>query len=202
MCLWYFRVLVLTAVALPACAAEIPKTLPKVATSVTGVLMGRSGKPMANAHLFMGTVAGDQEEEEARIILSGLPFAQTDAQGRFKLAGFAPDRYTIVYYPPGGPSFAPAEFTIKSLSAVAPSILPLMKDVEIGTTGPLPQRSWGNAFTLMKGHLFWAQGSHMKIWNATVRRGATGPYLEMRKGRVWQANFTDKAEVKMDAWSF
>ena len=42
----------------------------------------------------------------------------------------------------------------------------------------------------------------MKIWNATVRRGATGPYLEMRKGRVWQANFTDKAEVKMDAWSF
>ena len=202
MCLWCFRVLLLTAVALAACAAEIPKTLPKVATSVTGVLMGRSGKPVAGAHLFMGTVAGDQEDEEAKIILAGLPFAQTDAQGRFTLSGFAPGRYTIVYYPAGGPSIAPAQFPIKSLSAVAPSILPLMKNIEIGTSEPLAQRSWGNAFTLMKGHLFWGQGTHMKIWNATVRRGATGPYLEMRKGHVWQANFTDKGEVKMDAWSF
>lgn len=200
--LWFIRVLVLTAVALPARAAEIPKTLPKTAASVTGVLMGRSGKPMANARLFMGKVEGDQEEEQARIVLAGLPFDQTDAQGRFKLAGFAPDRYTIVYYPAGGPSTAPAQFTIKSLSAVAPSILPLMKNVEIGTSEPMAPRSWGNAFTLMKGHLFWAQGSHMKIWNATLRRGAAGPYLEMRKGRVWQANFTDKAEIKMDAWSF
>jgi hypothetical protein len=198
----YVPVLLLAAVALPACAAEIPKTLPKPATSVTGVLMGRSGKPMANAHLFMGTVAGDREDVEAKIILSGLPVAQTDAQGRFKLAGFAPGRYTIVYYPAGGPSIAPAQFPIKTLSAVAPSILPLMKDIEIGTSEPLAQRSWGNAFTLLKGHRFWGQGSHMKIWNATVRRGAAGPYLEMRKGRVWQASFSDKAEVKMDAWSF
>jgi hypothetical protein len=202
MCVWCFRVLILTAAALPACAAEIPKTLPKPATSLTGVLMGRSGKPMANAHLFMGTVAGDEEDVEARIVLSGLPIAQTDAQGRFKLAGFAPERYTIVYYPAGGQSIVPVQFTIKSLSAVAPSILPLMKNVEIGTSEPLAQRSWSNAFTLMKGHLFWGMGSHMKIWNATVRRGATGPYLEMRKGRVWQAQFADKAEIKMDAWSF
>jgi len=77
-----------------------------------------------------------------------------------------------------------------------------MNNIEIGTSEPLAQCSWGNAFTLLKGHLFWGQGSHMRIWNATVRRGATGPYLEMRKGHVWQANFTDKAEVKMDAWSF
>ena len=200
--LWYFRVLFLTAVTLPACAAENPKTPTKAATSVTGVLIGRSGKPVAKAHLFMGMVEGDKEDEEARITLSGLPSAQTDAQGKFQLAGFSPDRYTIVYYPAGGPSIAPATFTIKSLSGVAPSIVPLLKDVEIGTSEPLAQRSWGNAFTLLKGHLFWAQGSHMKIWNATVRRGATGPYLEMRKGRVWQANFVDKGEVKMDAWSF
>ena len=202
MCLSCFRVLLLAAVALPVCAGEIPKTLPKPATSATGVFLGRSGKPMANAHLFMGTVAGDQEDEEAKIILSGLPVAQTDAQGRFKLEGFTPGRYTIVYYPGGGASFAPAQFPIKSLSAVAPSILPLMKNVEIGTSEPLAQRTWGNAFTLMKGHLFWGQGTHMKIWNATVRRGATGPYLEMRKGHVWQVNFADKADVKMDAWSF
>jgi len=136
-----FRVLLLTTVALPACAAQIPKTLPKPATSVTGVLMGRSGKPMANAHLFMGTVAGDQEDVEAKIVLSGLPLAQTDAQGRFKLTGFAPERYTIVYYPAGGSSIAPTQFPIKTLSAVAPSILPLMKDVEIGTSEPLAQRT-------------------------------------------------------------
>jgi len=200
--LWCFPVLLLPAVALPACAAESQTTLPKAATSVTGVLTGRSGKPMANARLFMGTVAGDQEDFEAKIVLSGLPVAQTDAQGRFKLAGFAPDRYTIVYFPAGGPSIAPSQFPIKTLSAVAPSILPLMKDIEIGTSEPLAQRTWGNAFTLLKGHLFWGEGAHMKIWNATVRRGAAGPYLEMRKGRVWRANFTDKAEVKMDAWSF
>ncbi len=197
-----FRVVLLTAVALPACAAETAKTSPKPATSVTGVLIGRSGKPMANAHLFMGTVAGDQEDVEAKIVLSGLPVAQTDAQGRFKLAGFAPERYTIVYYPAGGPSIAPAQFPIKTLSAVAPSILPLMNNIEIGTSEPLPPRSWGNAFTLLAGYRFWGQGAHMRIWNATVRRGAAGPYLEMRKGHVWQASFADKAEIKMDAWSY
>ena len=202
MCLWSFRVLVLTAVALPACAMEIPKPLTKSAISATGVLTGRSGKPMANARLFMGMVEGDQDEEEAKVVLSGLPFAQSDAHGRFQTTGFAPGRYTILYYPTGGPSVAPAQFTIKSLSAVAPSILPLMKNVEIGISAPLEQRNWGNAFTLLKGHRFWGQGSHMKIWNATVRRGPTGPYLEIRKGRVWQAAFTDKVEIKMDAWSF
>jgi hypothetical protein len=42
----------------------------------------------------------------------------------------------------------------------------------------------------------------MKIWNATLRRGATGPYLEVRKGWIWQADFKDKAEIKLEAWSF
>ena len=42
----------------------------------------------------------------------------------------------------------------------------------------------------------------MKIWNATLRRGATGPYLEMRKGVIWQADFKDKGQITLEAWSF
>jgi hypothetical protein len=42
----------------------------------------------------------------------------------------------------------------------------------------------------------------MKIWNATVRRGPQGPFLELRRGRLWLQNFEDKSEIKFDAWSF
>jgi hypothetical protein len=42
----------------------------------------------------------------------------------------------------------------------------------------------------------------MKIWNATLRRGATGPYLEMRKGVIWQGDFKDKGQIALEAWGF
>ena len=84
----------------------------------------------------------------AKVRLSGLPLARTDAQGKFKLSGFVPGNYTIVYYPAGGPSFAPAEISIKALEAVDRSILPLMKDIEIGTTMPLEERKWGRSPSL------------------------------------------------------
>jgi hypothetical protein len=42
----------------------------------------------------------------------------------------------------------------------------------------------------------------MKIWNATLRRGAAGPYLEARRGLIWQGDFNDKAQIKLEAWSF
>jgi len=169
--------------------------------SASGVLTGRSGKPLANARVFLGRVEDDEETLMAKVRLSGLPLARTDAQGKFKLSGFVPGNYTIVYYPAGGPSFAPAEIGIKALQAVDRSILPLMKDVEIGTTMPLDERKWAS-FTLLKGHTFWGQGAHMKIWNATLRRGPSGPYLEVRKGIIWQSELKDNGEIKMVAWSF
>ena len=107
-----------------------------------------------------------------------------------------------MYYPAGGPSIAPAELSIKALAAVTRSILPAMKDIEIGTSNSLEERRWGPTLTLLRGHTFWGQGTNMKVWNATLRRGPTGPYLEVRKGLVWQANFDDKGQVKMEAWSF
>ncbi len=200
--LLWFRVLLFTAAGISACAADIPKIIPQPAASVTGVLIGRSGKPLANGRVFLAKILGDEEDEHARVVLRGLPFAPADAQGRFKLTGVAPDKYTIVYYPKAGASVAPAEFSIKSLSAVERSILPLMRNVEIGTSEPLAERTWGPAFTLLKGHTFWGQGSHMRIWNATVRRGTSGPYLEFRKGHLWEVSFTDKADLRFEAWGF
>jgi hypothetical protein len=42
----------------------------------------------------------------------------------------------------------------------------------------------------------------MKVWNATVRRGQLGPFLELRRGLVWLQDFDDKSEIKFEAWSF
>jgi hypothetical protein len=42
----------------------------------------------------------------------------------------------------------------------------------------------------------------MKIWNATVRRGQQGPYMEVRRGALRVDRLDDKSQIKMDAWSF
>jgi hypothetical protein len=42
----------------------------------------------------------------------------------------------------------------------------------------------------------------MKLWNATVRRGKQGPFLEVRRAVVWLHELADKSEIKFDAWSF
>jgi hypothetical protein len=192
--------IVLTVVIFP-CTGQQPKSTTKPSTSVSGRLTGRSGKPLAHARVFLGKVEDDREVLMANVRLSGLPFSLTDEQGTFKLSGFVPGNYTIVYYPAGGPSFAPTEIGIKALLAVDRSILPLMNGVEIGTTVPLDERKWAS-FTLLKGHTFWGQGPNMKIWNATLRRGTTGPYLEVRKGLIWETDVKDNGQIKMDAWSF
>ncbi|HTT62171.1 MAG TPA: carboxypeptidase-like regulatory domain-containing protein [Bryobacteraceae bacterium] len=197
--LW-FSAIALAAI-LSAAGTTPPKVTAKLATSASGVLVGRSGKPLANARIFLGSVEDDEEMLMAKIKLSGLPVAQTDAQGRFKLTGFVPGNYTIVYYPAGGPSFTPAEISIKALSAVDRSILPQLKNVEIGTTMPLDERKWAS-FTLLKGHTFWSQGTHMKIWNATLRKNPTGPYLEVRRGVIWRTEVKDGTQIRMDAWSY
>ena len=42
----------------------------------------------------------------------------------------------------------------------------------------------------------------MKIWNATIRRGPSGPYLEVRKGVIWQSELKDNGQINVVAWSF
>ena len=42
----------------------------------------------------------------------------------------------------------------------------------------------------------------MKIWNATVRKGASGPYLEIRRGVLWTGQIEPGKEIKFDAWSY
>jgi len=197
-----FRVIFLAALVAAACAAQPAKPPAKPSASASGTVIGRSGKPLANARVFLGKLADDEEMLQAKIGFAGLPIGHTDATGHFQLTGFAPGNYTIVYFPSGSSSIAPAEISIKAIQAVTRSILPGMKGVEIGTTQTLDERKWGAVFTLLKGHTFWGDGANMKIWNATLRRGPTGPYLEVRKGSIWQADFTDKAQVKLECWSF
>jgi hypothetical protein len=196
-----FRVIVFTAAATLACLGQQRKTPARLDTSASGVLVGRSGKTLANARIFLGKVEDDEDTLQAKVRLGELPIAQTDASGRFKLTGFAPGNYTIVYSPAGHASIAPAEFSIRALQAVTRSILPLMKGVEIGTTQPLEERKWGGIFVLLKGHTFWGDGANMKIWNATLRRGPSGPFLEVRRGVIWQGDFQNGSQIKFEAWS-
>jgi hypothetical protein len=42
----------------------------------------------------------------------------------------------------------------------------------------------------------------MKIWNATVRFGSEGPYLEVRRGMIVEQRFPDKGPIKLIAWSY
>jgi len=42
----------------------------------------------------------------------------------------------------------------------------------------------------------------MKIWNATVRRGQNGPYMEIRRGLIWLQRFEDGSQIRFEAWSF
>jgi hypothetical protein len=70
------------------------------------------------------------------------------------------------------------------------------------TGPPNPDRVWGKTFTLLKGHTFYAEGANMKIWNATVRWGPQGPYMEMRRGVIFQQQFPSQGPIKLVAWSY
>ena len=151
------------------------------AATATGTFVGHAGKPMAGAQIMLATVAGDQDFEYARIrIIPGVQ-AVTDAQGRFELKGFQPGNYLWVYQPSASAAVMRADADIKALSAVEKSIVPLLKNYEIGKDKPFPDRTWGRQFTLLKGHTLYSQGEFMKIWNATARRNPGGPYIEVRR---------------------
>jgi hypothetical protein len=187
----------------PATPAAKPQLPVKADAVADGVFVGRSGKPMAKARVFLGEVSGDEDFPYAVLRLPNhLPSAVTDDQGRFQFKNFPPGRYTIVYQPAGAAGILPVKISIKALSATDQNIAPGLRGIELGKTDPFPDRPWTNVFTLLKGHTLMTQGDAMKIWNATVRRNPGGPYLEIRRGQLWLQQLGDKSQIKLDAWSY
>ena len=186
------------------CTGQPAKSQPKSGAPASGVFTGRSGKPMANMRLILAEVTGDQELTYAKIKLPvSPPTAVTDDKGQFQLTGVAPGMYAVLFAPASGSKTLPAEISIKALAAVARSPMPLLRDVQIGDTGPPnPDRLWGKTFTLLKGHTFYLEGANMKIWNATARFGPQGPYMEVRKGVIVQQQFPGQGAIKLVAWSY
>ena len=176
----------------------------KAGAPAGGVFVGRSGKPMANTRMILAEVAGDQEVIYAKIKLAvNPPIAVTDDKGQFQFTGFTPGMYAVLYSPAPASKVLPAEINIKALAAVTKSPVPLLRDTQIGDTGtPYPDRLWGRTFTLLKGHTFFAEGANMKIWNATARWGAQGPFMEVRKGVIVQQQFPDLRPIKLVAWGY
>ena len=158
---------------------------------------------MAGARLILCEVLEDRDSFYGRLkLLPNVPTATADKTGRFQFQGFAPGTHTIIYSPAGADVMMPTEISIKSLEAVTRSIAPLLRNTELGKNDPYAPRPWGPQLTLLKGHTFWSDGANMKIWNATLRRGQQGPYLEVRRGLIWLLRLEDKSEIKFDAWSF
>lgn len=185
----------------PQTKAGAAVTAPPTATA-EGVFVGRSGKPMVKARLFLGEVAGDEDSPYAKVKLPArLPSAVTDEQGRFQFKGFPPGKYTIVYQPAGASGLLPTEINIKALAAVDRSMAPGLRGIELGKNEPLAERAWG-AFALLKGHTFMADNQFMKLWNATARRNPHGPLVEIRRGVIWMQPLGDKSQIKLEAWSF
>ena len=185
-------------------AGQTANPQPKAGAPASGVFVGRSGKPMANTRMILAEVAGDQEVIYAKIKLAvNPPIAVTDDKGQFQFTGFTPGMYAVLYSPAPASKVLPAEINIKALAAVTKSPVPLLRDTQIGDTGtPYPDRLWGRTFTLLKGHTFFAEGANMKIWNATARWGAQGPFMEVRKGVIVQQQFPDLRPIKLVAWGY
>lgn len=180
-------------------AGDQPKQPTKPATTASGVFLGKSGKPMAGARLILCEVLEDRGKLKP---VPGLAAATTDKTGQFTLRGFNRGTYTLIYLPAGSTAEIPSEIDTTALEATDKSPMPLLGRVELGTDKPYPPRMWGKQFTLMKGHTFFSTGEYMKIWNATARRGWQGPYLELRRGRVWLQDLADKSQIKFEAWSY
>jgi hypothetical protein len=191
------------ALILLALVGYLPGQQPNPNTTASGVFLGRSGKPMAGARLILCTVRENADSFRGVLrLLPNVPTATADNAGRFEFRGFAPGRYTIIYLPAGANAAIPNEITISPLEAMDKSITPLLRNFELGTSTQYGPRRWGPQFTLLKGHTLYSMGAQMKVWNATVRYGAQGPYLEVRRNIIWLQELADKSQIKYDAWSF
>jgi hypothetical protein len=200
----WFRASILLAACGALFAGGPPVSDPEIEAQARGVFVGRSGKPMAQARLILAEVVGDTKTAFARVRFPAKTApAVADGYGRFRLRIPAPGNYTIVYQPAGTGGPWPAEIDIQPLAASAKSILPLMRNAEVGMSGvPYTERSWGQGWTLLKGHTFYSEGPYMRIWNATVRHGAHGLCLEIRKGVLWQERLDGKSRIRLMAWSY
>ena len=175
------------------------------AATLTGQLVGRvSAKPLAGAWVCLGRVTQDQEGKDAKIELTEFS-AVSDGSGRFTLPNVPAGEYTFVYRPaPGGPLKGVREINVRDLSRLMRSFMPMLRDTEVGAREPFPDRPW-SAFTLLKGHTLFCialGGAYMKIWNATVRSGRQGPYLEMRRNQIWKQKMQSNTQLNLQAWSY
>lgn len=187
----------------PAIKTETVEERAPGETVSRGVFLGRSGKPMAGARLVLGEVVGDQDVLYAKAkLVAKVRSAVCDAEGRFQFTGLTPATYTIVYEPSGTAGVLPVEINIRPFLATTRSIAPLLYNVELGKNEPYAERTWGGRFTLLKGHTFYSHGPSMKIWNATVRQAARGPYMEIRRGVIWTSRFDHGSEIQFEAWSY
>ena len=184
-----------------AAPPEEPK--PPAEMAATGVIVGRGGKPMAKARLVLAEIVGDDMYRYSKVrLVAKVPTAVADAEGRFQFKGYTPNEYTLVYQPAGVSGLLANEISIRTLTATMASIAPLLRNFELGTDKPFPERPWGTLYTLLPGHTLYSEGQNMRIWNATVRQRQGGAHLEMRKGAPWTHRFDAGTEIRFETWSF
>lgn len=183
---------------------EAPKPQTPGAVLVTGICVGRSGKPLVKARLVLGEIVSDDVYRYSKVrLVPNVPTAMTNAEGRFEFKGFkANNEYTIVYQPAGTAGLLPNELLIRTLTATTASITPLLRGFELGTDKVFPERPWGTLYTLLPGHTLYSEGPQMRIWNATVRHKQSGAHLEVRRGAPWTQRFEPGGEIRFEAWSF
>lgn len=185
---------------------------PEPTVTVSGALTGRASRgPLAKAWVCLGRLTKDEEGKDADLLLTQLT-AVTDEKGNFQIKGVPAGSYTLVYRPApaAGAKSPPAKgagkISVRKLAAGIRSFMPMIRDREVGVSTPFDERPWPSPewFTLLKGHTLYCipLGSLMKIWNASIRSGRQGPYLEMRKNQIWRQDFQKDTQIKFEAWSF
>lgn len=184
-------------------APEAPKVPKPAAMIVTGICVGRSGKPMVKARLVLGEIVSDDQYRYSKVrLVPNVPTAVTNAEGRFEFKNFKANEYTIVYQPAGAAGLLPNELLIRTLTATTASIAPLLRGFELGADRVFPERPWGTLYTLLPGHTLYSEGPTMRIWNATVRHRQSGAHLEVRRGAPWTHRFEPGGEIRFETWSF
>ena len=193
----------------PASEAGESQPPPEPATAgpqtVSGTVKGRSGKPLAKAWVCLGELEQSViEGKDVKLKLTQLT-GVTDDDGRFQIEDVPAGTYTLAYRPaPATGAKGGVEISVANLAAGQRSEMPDLRDREVGTFRPFKQRPWSRQFTLMKGHTLYTtfSGKRWKIWNASVRRGRRGPYLEMRKNEIRRWKFPQDSDITLEAWSF
>jgi len=184
----------------PEAAAVDPTPGEMVAT---GVFRNRSGEPIADALVVFGRVITDSLMRPETVQLGPTAIiATTDEEGKFTVDDFEPGEYALVYQPSGTSARMPAALIVNPLAGNAESFMPGLEDVEIGKDSNYEERTWGTGYVLLKGHTLFAKDKLMSIYNATVRTGSVGPYVEWRKGNILTVDLQDNAEIEIDAWSY